>query len=151
MQRVKDKKPARGCTAAEFQFVAKHFMDEARQKFHAASFKCKPLLSMDNDKIHTSAKLAAVGISKESLVELPPYSPDLHRVIERVHARICTELRKRIHYDSSVRTAKQYADLLEKIFHETQTQAVIAKDVEGLPHLWQHVAKSGEYAPASLS
>jgi hypothetical protein len=68
-----------------------------------------------------------------------------------VHARICRELRDRINYDSSIRTTEQYAELLEKMFHEAQTQAVIAKDVDTLPHLWQHVAKSGHYAPAPLS
>jgi hypothetical protein len=83
MQR-KDGRPARGCTSEEFRVVAKAILDEARRKFKQHGIKTRPVLSMDNDSVHTSAKLAAVGVDSRVLLPLPPHSPDLHRVIERV-------------------------------------------------------------------
>ena len=151
MQRKSDGKPARGCTAAEFGYVAKNILDEASRKFNAAGIKQRPVLSMDNDRIHTSARLADMGIPSRYRLKLPPYSPDLHRVIERVHGRICMEFRKQLHYDHSICTPKQYCKLLKEIFYSSQSQKVIAKDVDGLPDLWQHVARSGKYGPSPLS
>lgn len=108
----------------------------------------RPILSFDNDKIHTSASLAEGGIDRGVVLKLPARSPDLHRVIERVHARICTEFRKQLYYDHSICSLKQYKSLLEKIFYQSQTAAVISADVRGLPVLYEKVQqKRGGYVP----
>lgn len=80
MQRMKDNQEARGPTAEEFQHVAKQMLDDARAQFLRAGFNRRPVLSMDNARIHTSARLSEVGISFKNNRKLPARSPDLHRV-----------------------------------------------------------------------
>lgn len=120
-------------------------------KQHHLGFQ--PLLSYDNDSVHTSplACLPEHGVfSGRDRLVLPARSPDLHRVIERSHGRLCKRFIKQLHYQSGVRTAAQYIKQLELLFFKHESAEVISKDVAKLPELYRVVAVDGGYAPGPL-
>lgn len=48
------------------------------------------MYSYDNPSIHKAAEemLEKMGITQNERVRLPPYSPDMHKVIEHAHANV---------------------------------------------------------------
>lgn len=85
---------ARGPTEEEFKaFIRKCLKawdDDARESV-------PPIFSWDNAKIHRSVRdddWALQGISVQTHTLLPPYSPDMHSVIELSHARLVDAMQK---------------------------------------------------------
>ena len=113
--------------------------------------QCPPIFSFDNPNIHTAsiANLKELGlaapesrktaVATESWLVLPPYSGDLHRTIERVHARVCGQFQRWVDDDRAVYTMKAYCQCLKGFFELTQTPEVISKCMKTLPKLYQHV------------
>ena len=70
-----------------------------KERAAAAGITHQPIFSWDNPRIHGTVgdnTWRALGITKDNHTLLPPYSPDMHFVIETSHAIICTALRKDI-------------------------------------------------------
>lgn len=70
-----------------------------KERAAAAGITHQPIFSWDNPRIHGTvgdSTWRALGITKDNHTLLPPYSPDMHFVIETSHAIICTALRKDI-------------------------------------------------------
>lgn len=100
--------------------------------------KCPPIYSFDNPSIHTNNKtyLRELGLvktgSRVTWLELPTYSGDLHRTIERVHARVCMQFQEWVDDTSTTRTMSLYCQKLISLFL-TQTPDQIEHCMWGKP------------------
>lgn len=118
--------------------------------------ECPPIYSFDNPSIHRNdhAHLRELGLmaadstkATDAWLELPPYSGDLHRTIERVHARICGEFQRQLEDESCKRSMQFYCERLAKIFYETQTTVTVSECLASISSLYEHVvAKQGAKA-----
>ena len=115
--------------------------------------QCPPIFSFDNPSIHKNDTdylkelgLAAPESKKkpvptETWLVLPPYSGDLHRTIERVHARVCGRFQRWVDDDHTAYAMIAYCKVLKNIFEQTQTPDVISKCMKTLPKLYKHVVE----------
>jgi hypothetical protein len=81
---------ARGPTRAEFRA----FVKAVKRKWKQLD-KREAIWSWDNARIHgrvAEGEWEEMGITPEEFTNLPPYSPDLHNVIERSHARVMMDM-----------------------------------------------------------
>lgn len=110
------------------------------------------LLSIDNDSAHTRAKLHELEIWLNSdRFEQSPLSPDLHKVVEHVHAYLCAAM---LAWRRSMWPQKpnlqQCKAKLEELFYAVQPASIQA-DVDTLPYTYQAVIdNAGLYAPPPL-
>jgi hypothetical protein len=113
------------------------------------------LYSFDNANIHTCAVRAGMldfyGWTEDDRLPLPPYSPDMHRVIEHTHGTATAAFRKWLYENPDKRTVDDIKAGFEQVYREVNTPDAIAKDVAGLPELysWIH-ANGGEMAPRKM-
>lgn len=96
------------------------------------------LYSYDNATVHTSADLGRVGIDAALYPEgqrlpLPAKSPDMHKVVEHVHANLASKFRA-WHYANASEdlTMLDYRAHMERLFLAEITAQSIAKDVATL-------------------
>lgn len=76
-------------------------------------------------------------------IPIPPYSPDMHRIIEHVFNRLVHNLYARIYrFPEQFKTPKDVADLLVHAFFEMTAES-IAKDVEQMPELYAWLVNNG--------
>lgn len=100
--------------------------------------ECPPIYSFDNPSIHSGAThLAELGLTSEgkptaAWLELPTYSGDLHRTIERVHARVCSAFQGWLDDASEPCTMLAYCNKLIELFR-TQTPTQIEQCMWGKP------------------
>lgn len=115
-----------------------------------------PVYSFDNPSIHTDpGMLTSLGLADPSTgkpadkwLELPPRSGDLHRTIERVHARICGAFRDWLYDDCTEYCMMGYCLKLAQIFKTTQTAQVISKCMKNITALYRKVVElEGKRAP----
>lgn len=160
-------KPAGGPTAEEFADFIKDVDKEMRARIedptHAHSIhelwphdddgnQLDPLYSYDNTNIHEAAWQFFGGMDILRY-PLPPYSPDMHKVIEHVHAIICTALRSWItheeeHAPGEVVHGTLYMDKLTEIFNEKIQPSSIKKDCMSLVATYRAIIHSdGSYPP----
>lgn len=114
-----------------------------------------PVLSFDKPPIHGGrdkgfqgrSVLSALGLEARHSFPLPPHSPDIHRVIEHTHARLVGEFSSWLYTEqSNTLTMQDYKKKLLELFwfHPKVAQpAVIWKDVQGLPALYQSIVERG--------
>jgi hypothetical protein len=130
---------------------------------HAAVFKdgAPILYSFDSARIHTScltpdkisgkSLLAAHGFTPELRVPLPPYAPDMHRVIEHTHGTAEMRFRKWMYSHPGKHTMEQYMAAFEELYKECTTAAIISADVAGLPELYSWIHNNaGNWAPSRM-
>lgn len=105
--------------------------------------------SYDNPKIHQSAAedLEKIGITQHDRAPLAEYSPDMHKVIEHVHSNFQRAFTKQLREDASIKTGKQYAQLMERVFFQL-SQASIKRDVKSLKQTYEEIIKLGGGWPA---
>lgn len=148
--------PSRAPAAAEIQA----FIEETAAKLQAhpavpASFKphFKTLWSLDNAPVHGTA-ISSTWPTKPAglfgVVSPPPYSPDMHKVIEHVHAIVCTEFMDWIvkHPNVVYSTIEEYFDRLEHIFYTVITSESVRKDVASLQLTYAKIIEAGGGYPA---
>lgn len=71
-------------------------------------------LSMDNPRIHKEAQLS--GILNSERVHLPEYSPDMHKCVEHVFARLKPQVYERLYaFDHHV-TAREVQQIIRDLF-----------------------------------
>jgi hypothetical protein len=120
------------------------------------------MYSFDNAPIH-SAAMKRDTVSGQSMVEcygfdekkdrlqLSPYSPDMHRVIEHTHATATTAFQKWLLSHRGKLSVQEYKDAFEGIYRRVVTAASVRKDVRGLPTLYKWVAThGGNWPPAKM-
>lgn len=128
--------------------VRAEFLDHLRNIVRALQTKgvLRPDMHFSWDNAHnngTSAELQAAGFSTHDRMELPPYSPDLHRVVEHAIGSIKAAM------DATMLTMARsgWPDQPPLAFQaalrnacNTITPAGIRKDADGLPLAWRVVA-----------
>ena len=142
---------AKETTRQEFIDNMYYIIKEWNQKTNSAPF----FLSLDNNKIQATADLThipnpnnphqSVSLSPNGAkLPLPPYSHDLNRPIEHLfgtgkHLMRCALYANWGHY----KTPANLQSLVFTTFHTLPQLGYgdhVAKDVRGLPHLWEILA-----------
>ncbi len=102
-----------------------------------------PIYSYDNPRIHTNpAMLQRLGIWPGiNSFPLPPKSPDMHRIIERVHGRICTRFRDWLANQPQKQTIQACIAKLEEIFRKFETPAVHQHDIASYHEMLQQIVE----------
>lgn len=99
----------------------------------------EPIISMDNDGIHTKAWPTMQALCKWKRAPLPPHAPDMHKVVEHCISYLKVNFNKRLAEWTGPRgTPEQYQQLLQDIF-KTYTAESITRDVETLPATYQAI------------
>lgn len=113
-----------------------------------------PLFSMDNASVHLKMRELAqqqLGISPTTftMCSPPPYSGDLHKVVEHVHGTICEEFNRYI-LDLTV-PPTDITDLfakLEAIFFKEITPKSVQQDMKSLEQTFKEVIRLEGAYPA---
>lgn len=107
------------------------------------------LYSYDNPRIHESAAdlLERAGISPADRVPLPPYSPDMHKVIEHAHSNLQQIFKQMIRDNSNIKTPVGYEYALRRAAKQLSKES-IARDVQSLPETYKAIIKEGGKWPA---
>lgn len=102
-----------------------------------------PIYSYDNPRIHTNPDmLQRLGINPDlNAFPLPPKSPDMHRIIERVHGRICTRFRKWLADQPQKQTIQACIAKLREIFFQTETPTVHQNDIASYHEMLQQIVE----------
>jgi hypothetical protein len=156
-------RPAAGPTAAEFaEKVLGPTVRAAKKRLkgHASYSKgTEVLFSYDSARIHTSAMklvdettgkllLAAYGFKDSHRLLLPPYSPDMHRVIEHTHGTAVVMFQAWLYQNPKKCTIEEYKQAFEGIYRKCCSAQAIAADVAGLPELYNWIYNhEGNWAP----
>lgn len=120
--------------------------------------------SLDNAAVHRWALEGwgdaggwhATSGMKGHVWELPPYSPDLHQVVEHAIANLCRQFREELWGEVANRKAPHatvhgYAELIQRAFSKACNQQAINHNVMRLPHVYQSVQSArGEWAEKNL-
>lgn len=138
---------ARGPTSEEFLHVMEYFREEAfkvaKRHPHIFTQGCPPLFSFDNPPIHNKAPLASIGMQQAERVDLPPCSPDMHKVIEHVFGSLTGGMNASLARDPALRSTPMYKAELERLFHAMITPEGVGRDVESLPDTYQGILDVG--------
>lgn len=114
-----------------------------------------PIFSFDNPSAHGGKGgklvLPALQLDASDHFELPSNSPDIHRVIERTHARLVGAFNDWLYHDASdAFSMADYMAKLEDLFYNepgVASRQVIMADVVKLPELYENViANEGGWA-----
>lgn len=117
--------------------------------------------SFDNASIHTAALekdedghslLGELGFDEKlHRLPLPPYSGDMHRVIEHTHGTAVRLFRNWLNHHPGKLTIEEYKQQFEEIYSNCITKESVQKDVKTLPALYKWVAdNAGNYPPAEM-
>ena len=106
----------------------------------------KPIWSFDNARPHTSAMesglLEPAGVTKRTRARLPPYSSDMHKVVEHAIGNTVAAFHRKVRATSRVRTMEGYIAMLTAAFNEVNTADRISRDVESLMGTYRVIAAS---------
>lgn len=129
LPQTKKGKPARGPTEQEYRLV----IMEARKKLIDMGMNPAHITwSWDNAAIHGSVEdgeweKGPTRITTDNHTMLPPYSPDMHCMIEMSHAVVCKKLQKFVNElkskSETLPNLQTYIDKLYEYFYETCDQA----------------------------
>jgi hypothetical protein len=172
LQNKKQNKAAKGVTAEEFRDFM--ILLEGRttallqdpvlaarwnQRTGGTPAQSPPIYSFDNPRIHIDlAVLLQLGMAEmdrdgkvlvtAKRLVLPPYSGDLHRCIERLHARICGKFQDWVNKTTAAYSMFGYCQMLQHIFYTTETHDITYKDIQSIDALYQKVIElDGAKAP----
>ena len=112
---------------------------------------CCPIFSFDNASCHVNPNILTHlrlinGVNWE---RLPPHSGDLHRVIERVHARLCGAFQDWLYEDSTPLSMAEYCEKLDSLFYSTQKAEIHKADISTIHELYQELlSREGGLPPA---
>jgi hypothetical protein len=144
LQTIKTKKIAKSTTKEEFTDIMKKLVEVAREQLAKVDPNLKPLFSFDNNKIQKYAPLDKMGITPEEKLELPPYSPDMHKVIEHVFAILKGQVQAEMlrNNPASLKSAAAHK-IVEVYFKGGISKHSIQADVKSLPVTW-HIISTAE-------
>lgn len=110
------------------------------------------LLSQDNSTAHTSADLVGLRIwPADRILSLPALSPDMHKVVEHVHAWLTQQMTDWRYAEWPRRPSlEECKSKLVELFFSYKAGSIQA-DVNSLPATYQAIIDSdGMYAPPPL-
>lgn len=151
---------ALGPTAREFaEVVMKPIIQAGRSLQNNAKYKryfpgdAETLYSFDSARIHQAALVKdpngttlltpywfQEGVHR---VPLPPYSPDMHKVIEHTHAVAEAKFGKWLMEDTKKYNIEEYKAKFEQIYRESCTHKVVAADVQTLHDTYDAIVNVG--------
>ena len=149
LQRKKDGESARGPTEEEFVDDVLPTIIRAL-KAEEGRGDVAPVLaqaggwhfSWDGDGIHRSGDIKGkLGIEGE---ELPPYSPDMHCVVEHAIGRLWQRFTRRKAEVGPRAKVEEYMSLIEECFKDTSTNQTIWCDVARLPLIYDVISAPPE-------
>lgn len=112
--------------------------------------------SLDNARVHKAAYSEETVAWPDKptngtfgVVQPPPYSPDLHKVIEHVHGTICSAFRQEIQAMGPAEDINTYFAKLKQLFYQKTTAASVQKDCQSLKQTIQEVIKLEGAWPAA--
>ena len=144
-------KPAAAVGEAEFVSMINNAFYPAVQEVvnkNPAIFRTgyKPIWSFDNARHHISALesglLEPAGVTKRTRARLPPYSSDMHKVVEHAIGNTVAAFHRRLRANSRVRTMEGYIAMLTAAFFEVNTADRISRDVSSLKGTYRVIAAS---------
>ena len=96
-----------------------------------------PIWSLDNAPVHAKAYNDLTWKNKPAgdfgHAQPPPYSPDLHKVIEHVHGTVCVKFREELDkMTHPLPTIKEYFRKIQLIFYTSITAQSVQEDVRSL-------------------
>ena len=94
----------------------------------------------NNGSVQDKAEFRKLGLRRRQLIEISPYSPDMHRVVEHGMHIIKSELDKQFMQHAVVPEARYLQAMVRFIFGQKITQAALQKDVDTLPLAYKVVA-----------
>jgi hypothetical protein len=107
---------------------------------------------LDNARIHHTAKsiLTTSGIlTPDRFIALPPYSGDIHKVIEQVHAVCGNSFTKALErLEEACESIEEYQVMYIDIFYEKVTRDWIQKAVTSLQSTFQAIIMAGGCYPS---
>lgn len=144
-----------GHSAAEFKDVMKVFSEEAAKVLEAEFagnqemiHMLQPIFSFDNDHCHNGADDIVGPQGTEYRAPLPPYSPDMHKVIEHSYHYLSQKMRGPLfralwkenneHHFSPTFWWKVVEDYYKKYKVE-----FIRKDIESLDDTYEWIIENG--------
>ncbi len=109
-----------------------------------------PIYSLDNDGIHSHPEtLTLLGMFNWlTRFPLPAHSPDLHRTVERTHARICGQFQAWLNDQTAPVSPAECIQMLQYIFYTTQEPSVIEADMSDIRELYHQVMEKKGGRPA---
>jgi len=111
----------------------------------------KPRISLDNAACHTRAKAVLredpAFCAAAELVDLPPWSPDLHKVIEHTHANLQRVFLDHLGDSPSYEDVPAMFAKLQQLFQKHITAESVQKDVLSLQHTAEAIIKCDGYYP----
>lgn len=118
---------AAGLTAQEFEYNFKRFYKVARDNSDAHKEWAAGGVSvwLDNARWHGESQRMRPKVCPK----IPPYSPDIMKVIEHPWNTIKREFRQRLSADKTITDLNEAAALFERVAHEVITPESVAKDV----------------------
>ena len=141
LQTIRGNKKAKGTTKQEFTDIMKKLVVVARQQLAKVDPNLKPIFSYDNNKIQKHAKLADMGITPEERLELPTYSPDMHKVIEHVFAILKGQLQEEMLKNNPPKMDSATAQhMVWLYFMHGISKKSIRADVKSLPVTWHIIS-----------
>lgn len=157
---VQKLRAAKAPTHKEFRAFIRAVLKEWRAKEQAAGrHVADPILSWDNAPVHgrvREGEWADLNIHADSThMGVPPYSPDMHSVIELSHALVCKKMKAQIARGEWSREGTglmPYIKELERLFYSMITPEWAQKTthrlfIDVLPAI---VAIRGDYPPKKL-
>jgi hypothetical protein len=133
--------PAKRQTSDEFKDRVQDIKEasEKSKEEHPQYFsKGGPYYSWDNASFHTSMNLEEVGTCTSDMWELPPNSPDMHKVIEHVVGRVKMALRNALCDNAKLTTVNKLKHECKRVFFEITAESV-QKDIDSLPNTYKHI------------
>lgn len=98
-----------------------------------------PFYSWDNASWHASVKLENVGLTTADKWELPPNSPDMHKVIEHVVGNVKRALRNKLVDNARLCTVERLKPACEDVFFNQIAKESVQKDIDSLPNTYKHI------------
>lgn len=113
----------------------------------------QPMISLDNASIHIKAVEDKEWLRQHPWggrrLPLPPYSPDIHKVIEHVHGTITNTFRERLRALKQPHgTVLEYYQEVEDIFYQKFSSDGVSRDQQSLQLTCREILKqNGGYPP----
>jgi hypothetical protein len=108
-----DDRAAKSTTTEEIQDIINSWWPKAKADLKARGLA--PKLSMDNIAIQAGAK--GVGLVADQRIHLPPYSPDMHKVIEHEVGQLKRAVYTRLYKEHYNVTSAQVQQIVRDIFY----------------------------------
>jgi hypothetical protein len=151
-------KEAEGPTKEEFKDFVTDCITKLAKLKKDNNFKASQVhWSWDNPTIHGSVAdgdWKGMGITDRNFMAVPTYSPDMHKVIEHIHANVCRSLQSDINALRGRATSKPlsyYINKLQGHFRAYRKKSVEA-DVRSLvaETLREIIVRKGDRPPAPM-